>query len=154
VDEWIIVYDENKIHANPKLFIGNPKINEYLHKSEGISGNPQRNYALTQIKNKNTILYYLDDDNTIHPQLYKLLNIVENDKIYTFNQTSRLKGNTPKLNKIDTAMVLIDNNLCNGLRWDKHEYGADGYYIQTVYNNNKDKHIFVDNDLCYYNTLR
>ena len=153
VDEWIIVYDENKIHANPKLFLGNPKINEYLHKSECISGNPQRNYALAQIKNKNTILYYLDDDNTIHPQLYKLLNIIEADKIYTFNQTSRLKGDTPKLNKIDTAMVLIDNNLCENLSWNKHQYGADGIYIETIYNKNKDKHIFVDDDLCYYNKL-
>jgi SAM-dependent methyltransferase len=154
VDQWIIVYDEKHIHENPKLFQDNHKINEYLHTSDGLHGNPQRNYALSLIKDKNTILYYLDDDNVIHPQLYKLLDIIDNNKLYSFNQTSRLRGDSLIPTTVDTAMVLIDNNLCNGLLWDKHEYGADGYYIQTVYNNNKDKHIFVDNDLCYYNTLR
>ncbi len=33
------------------------------------------------------------------------------------------------------------------------KYEADGYYIQECYNNNKNEHIFVNNDLCYYNKL-
>lgn len=154
VDQWIIVYDEKKINENPKLFRGDNKISEYLHTSEGLSGNPQRNHALNLIKDKNTILYFLDDDNVIHPQLYTLLDIIDNNKLYSFNQISGLKGDNLSPNKVDTAMVLIDNNLCNGLLWDKNEYGADGIYIETVYKNNKDKHIFVDNDLCYYNVIK
>jgi hypothetical protein len=53
------------------IFQGNNKIKEYVCKGEGISGNPQRNYALTKITNPNTVLYYLDDDNILHPNLYK-----------------------------------------------------------------------------------
>ena len=88
VDEWIIVYDGKKITENPNLFIkeGNPKIREYVHTSPGISGNPQRNFALDHIHNKNTYLYFLNDDNLIHKDLYKLLDIIDNGKIYTFDQ--------------------------------------------------------------------
>ena len=59
--------------SNPCIFQGNNKINEYVYKWESISGNPQRNYALTKCTNPNTLLYYLDDDNILLPNLYKLL---------------------------------------------------------------------------------
>ena len=49
----MIVYDGNKIKSNPCILQGNNKIKEYVYKGEGISGNPQRNYAL-QIQ----VLYY------------------------------------------------------------------------------------------------
>ena len=50
--------------SNPNIFHGNDKIKEYIRsscKGEGISGNPQRNYALTKITNPNPLLYYLYD---------------------------------------------------------------------------------------------
>jgi hypothetical protein len=40
---------------------------------------PQRNYALTKITNPNTLLYYLDDDNILHPNLYKWLDNIDSD---------------------------------------------------------------------------
>lgn len=166
INEWIIVYDGSKIKTNPYIFKDDPinvnnKIKEFLHNGDGISGNPQRNYALdiiessnTQSENKETtFLYYLDDDNLIHPNLYKLLNIIEGNKIYTFNQTNRIKGNDINVGKIDTAMVLIDSNLCKNIRWIKDIYSADGYYIKECYEKNIDKHIYVNNDLCYYNCV-
>jgi len=155
VDEWLIVYDGNKITDNPNLFKNqeNNKIKEYVYKGEGISGNPQRNYALDKITNPNTLLYYLDDDNIIHPNLYRLLNIIDNNKVYTFNQYNRIKGNNINVGSIDTAMIIIPFNLCKNIRWIPHIYASDGYYITECYNNNKNLHIYVDNDLCYYNKL-
>jgi len=155
IEEWIIVYDGSKITDNPNLFenLENNKIKEYVYKGDGISGNPQRNYALTKIINPEALLYYLDDDNIIHPYMYKLLNIIDNNKIYTFNQCSRIKGNNINVGGIDSAMVIIPYNLCKNERWIAHEYTADGYYIQECYNNNKNVHIFIDNDLCYYNKI-
>jgi hypothetical protein len=152
VDEWIIVYDGNKLTNNPKLF-NNDKIKEYICADEGISGNPQRNYALSKITNSNTLLYYLDDDNIIHPILYKLLNIIENDKIYTFNQKNRIKGDNICVGHIDTAMAIIPYNLCKNIKWITDKYEADGYYIEECYNNNRNAHIYIDNDLCYYNKI-
>jgi predicted O-methyltransferase YrrM len=157
IEEWIIVYDGSKIVNNPYLFENqeNNKIKEYVYKGEGISGNPQRNYALTQITNPNALLYYLDDDNIVHPNIYKLLNIIDNNKIYTFNQSNelKLKGNNVVVKSIDTAMVIIPYNLCKHIKWILDRYIADGYYIQDCYNENKNVHIFVDNELCYYNKI-
>ena len=155
VDEWIIVYDGIKINDNPKLFVNqeNNKIKEYIYKCEGISGNPQRNYALSKITNTNTLLYYLDDDNIIHPNLYKLLNIIDNNKLYTFNQYNGIKGDNVSCFNIDTAMIIIPYKICKNISWILNKYEADGYYIEECYNNNKNIHIFVDNDLCYYNKI-
>jgi predicted O-methyltransferase YrrM len=162
VDEWIIVYDGSKITENPNLFINeneNDKIKEYVFNGEGISGNPQRNFALSKISNPNTLLYYLDDDNIIHPSLYRLLKIIDNRKMYTFNQCnachkdSLLKGNNVVIRGIDTAMVIIPYNLCSDIRWRHDLYIADGYYILECYEKNKNNHTFVDNILCYYNKL-
>ena len=156
VDQWIIVYDGLKVHNNPNQFPDNPKIKEFIHTSEGISGNPQRNYALDQLNEETGYLYFLDDDNIIHPDLYKLLDIVDDDKVYSFNQSRNggvLYGNKLELKSVDTAMVLIHNKLCNGLKWISNLYDADGHYIQNIYNNNKDKWMYVDNSLCYYNNL-
>lgn len=156
IDEWIIVYDGSKITNNPNLFENqeNNKIKEYLYEGNGISGNPQRNYALDNITNSNTLLYYLDDDNTIHPNIYRLLNIIDNNKIYSFNQFDRIKGNNICVGGIDTAMVIIPYKLCKDEKWIIDKYDADGFYIKTCYDKNKNLHIYVDNDLCYYNSIR
>ena len=155
VEEWIIVYDGSKITDNPNLFKNqeNNKIKEYVYEGEGISGNPQRNYALSKITNNNTLLYYLDDDNTIHPNIYKLLNIIDNNKLYTFNQYKGIKGNDIRVNGIDTAMVIIPYNSCKNIKWVLDKYEADGYYIKECYDKNKNTHIYVDNNLCHYNVI-
>jgi predicted O-methyltransferase YrrM len=155
VDEWIIVYDGSKINENPHLFIdeNNNKIKEYVYIGEGISGNPQRNYALTQITNPDTYIYFLDDDNIIHSSFYKLLNILDNNKLYTFNQMDRLSGENIIFGSIDTAMLLIDYKLMNGIQWKPDEYGADFLFIKECYDNNKENHIFINNNLCFYNKL-
>lgn len=157
VNEWIIVYDGNKVKENNYLFkddIHKDKITEYIFKKEGgCSGNPQRNFALDNIKNKDTYLYFLDDDNLIDNNLYKLLNIIDDNKIYTFNQINRIKGDNIEIYKIDTAMFLIDYNLCKDIRWILDKYNADGHYIKDCYLKNNDKWIYVDNDLCSYNLI-
>jgi len=156
IEEWIIVYDGSKIIDNPHLFENqeNSKIKEYVYKCEnGLSGNPQRNYALSQIANPDALIYYLDDDNIIHPNLYRLLNIINNNKIYTFNQYNRMNGNNIIIGGIDTAMVIIPYNLCKNVRWILDKYDADGYYIKECYDENINIHTYIDNDLCYYNKI-
>jgi len=99
------------------------------------------------------MLYYLDDDNLINPNLYILLDIIDNNQIYTFNQSNRLKGNKPFVGIIDTGMCILPYNLCNNIRWVLNKYDADGIYIEECVNKNKNKHVYVNNDLCYYNKL-
>ena len=54
VKEWIIVYDGKRVTTNPEQFKDVPNIKEYLYEGEGISGNPQRNFALDIIAKKKT----------------------------------------------------------------------------------------------------
>lgn len=82
------------------------------------------------------------------------MNIIDNNKLYTFNQDNRIKGNNVYIGGIDTAMFIIPYKLCKNIKWILDKYEADGYYILECYNENKNIHIFVDNDLCYYNKLR
>lgn len=161
VHEWIIVYDGKKIKENPLLF-SSDKISEYVYTGEGISGNSQRNYALDHVKNKNTYIYFLDDDNIIHPELYSIVNTLEDNKIYTFNQerpsdvfpfTSCLLGNRVEVFHIDSAMFLIDYNLCKDVRWNPNFYYSDGLFIMECYSKHKDKWIYINQTLAYYNKI-
>ena len=43
-------YDGSKIITNPYLFKEDNKIKEYIYKCTGMSGNGQRNYALSKIR--------------------------------------------------------------------------------------------------------
>ena len=153
INEWIIVYDISKGDFKKKF--DHPKISEYFHTSMGISGNPQRNYALTKIKNEHGYIYYLDDDNIIHPDFYTLS--LEPQKIYTFNQEHdgklRLKGNRIKIGHIDTAMFLVSYQLVKDVRWNVEAYAADGEYIKNCYLRNRTRWIHIDKTMCYYNNI-
>lgn len=157
IEEWIIVYDGKVIRPDLKIFENqeNNKIKEYVYTDwNSTTGNSQRNYALTKITNPDTLLFYLDDDNLIHPHMYRLLNIIDNDKMYTFNQSDGLKGDDIRVGHIDSAMVLIPYKLCKDEKWILNRYNSDGYYIVDCYNKNKNVHIFIDNELCYFNKLQ
>ena len=86
--------------------------------------------------------------------MYNLLDFIVNNTIYKFNQYNRIKGNNINIGYIDTAMVIIPFDLCKNLKLMLDVYEADGYYIKECYDNNKDKHVYVDQDLCYYNLLQ
>jgi intein/homing endonuclease len=73
--------------------------------------------------------------------------------MYTFNQLDRIKGNNVVVGGIDTAMALIPYQPSRDVRWIHDRYEADGFYIRNCYEINIDRHVYVDNDLCYYNKL-
>ena len=158
IDEWIIVYDGNRLNDNPYLFKSNEKVSEYLHKGDGFEGNPQRNYGLIHIKNEDTYLYFLDDDNIIHSELYKLLDFIEPTKFYTFDQNNIrygiLHGNDVRVCGIDTAMFICHYSLVKGIFWGNHTKWADGVYISECYQKNKENHIYINHVMSYWNYLR
>ena len=74
---------------------------------------------MMEITNPKTFLYYLDADNILHPNLYKLLDNIrarDNDKICTLNQYNRIKSNNTNVGCIDTAMVIVPFNLCKNIK--------------------------------------
>ena len=40
--------------------------------------------------------------------------------------------------------VIIPFNLCKNIKLKLDVYEADGYYIKECYDNNKDKHVYID----------
>jgi len=156
IKEWIIVYDGTKVIENPHIFKNCDKIKEYIHSGEGISGNPQRNFALSLLyktNNNNEFVYFLDDDNYIHPDFHQLHNIIDINNIYTFD-SNNIKGCIPYCGKIDTAQFLIPIKLCENIYWQHDIYWADGMFIEYIYEQNKEKHIYINNTLTDYNLLR
>ena len=159
VEEWIIVYDGNRISEIPDTFNNHPnrdKIKQWIFTGPGISGNPQRNFALSNVSNWDTFIYFLDDDNLVHPYMYRLLDIADRDYIYTFNQENHVNhtGNNVRVAGIDTAMFMVYGSLCKDLQWDIDRYDADGYYIVELQRRHPKKLIWINNSLCYYNLLR
>ena len=152
IDKWIIVYDGKKVENIQG--INQPQIKEHIFTDqESIKGTAQRNYALTFVENG--FIYFLDDDNFIHPNFYLLLHFVELGKFYTFNQENNkqiLKGNKIQLRKIDTSMFLIDYALTNGHLW-KNDDLHDGKYISTINFFYPDKWVWINETLSYYNKL-
>jgi hypothetical protein len=163
IEKWIIVYDGEKISENPKLFSDNSKVVELMYSDpNSTSGNAQRNFALDYIKDDDCYVYFLDDDNSIHPDLYKLLNNLDDNKIYTFGQKRSvsifpyvdvLKGDIIEVYKIDTGMILIDNKLIHDIRWRINKYNADGYFIKECFIKNAENWLFVNEILSYNNTI-
>jgi hypothetical protein len=162
VNEWRIAYDGKKIKENPHVFKeeNNPKIIEEMVIGEGVNGNPQRNHILSTIKHKDTFIYFLDDDNEVHPDIYRILRIIDEGYMYTFNQylfddpRKVRKGDKFKLRYIDSSQILIDYRLCNYIGWVCDVYEADGAYICDNYRINKNKWVFIDNILSYTNSIQ
>ena len=136
--KWIIVYDTKIIKDKTKVFSNNNNIIELFHQKKlSVSGNSQRNFALeylNQKKNKYFYIYFLDDDNIIHENFYKILDKIKFDdkkNIYSFDQYRNgkihlnnkfkylkiLKGNKIVKGYIDIAMFLPHFSLVNNIRW-------------------------------------
>jgi hypothetical protein len=83
IEKWIIVYDTSKGRKYNKLYENHPKIIE-VECNAGISGNPQRNYGMTLVDDG--FIYFLDDDNIVHPDFWSILDSLDPQYFYSFDQ--------------------------------------------------------------------
>ncbi len=155
---WIVVMDGvNKPEINIELAEFH-----YLESGElGISGNPQRNYALDIINDG--YVYFLDDDNKIHHQFIKYYRSFISsypDHGFIVNQLNndgsiRLYApDIPSVGNVDTAQFLLTREMIGDVRWDPFNYCADGKFISDIHKIYGDKIIKVNRNLSYYNELR
>lgn len=161
VDEWLIVYDG--AHEMNFEFIQfddhNDKIKQLIYYDPvSCFGNAQRNHALRIVKNQNTFIYFLDDDNLMHPELKELLEIADENRIYTFDielhGSEIRKGDAPFVNQIDSLQILVDYRIIKNKKWIPYLYNADGYFIESVVKENEDKWIYVNNVLSFHNKIK
>jgi hypothetical protein len=156
IDKWIIVYDTSNNRSYTKLFPNNPKILE-LECNAGISGNPQRNLGIKSVSDG--FIYFLDDDNIVHPNFWKVLSTFQPDYFYTFDQLrdSRtghiLPGNMVAVNFIDTAMFVVHRRHIGEIAWREDMYNADGYFISDIFAKHPNAHKYIKQICCYYNNL-
>lgn len=161
---WWVVYDSDalsysEIQKGARLFESEYWISQ-SSENGGVTGSRQRNKALDCVEDG--WVYFLDDDNLLHQDLIHtiLLNRINNPDIqgYIFNQLMEkgIRIGSPentKVTHIDTAQFCLRRDLIGDLRF-KDDYCADGYFIEELYNKNKDKFIFLNKELSYYNRLR
>jgi hypothetical protein len=155
IDMWIIVYDTSKNRNYEKIYKGHPKIME-LECNNGISGNPQRNLGMSLVDDG--FIYFLDDDNIIHPEFWSILDSLNEEFFYTFdqlrdNKSEILPGNKVQLYSIDTAMFIVHKKHMKGIYWKNDRYDADGIFITDILNANRSSHLYINKIASYYNYL-
>ena len=163
---WIIVYDGKHIEENQMIFKDNPKIDEYVYAGDSCWGNGQRNYALDKLTSIDAkfFVYFLDDDNIMHPDFDKIIPKLEYGHLYTFDQLrlgeddvipsgGTLPGNIIKYRCIDTAQFIADFALVRDIRWRTDVYQADFFYINECCVNNYKNHEYIPLVASYWNYL-
>jgi glycosyltransferase involved in cell wall biosynthesis len=156
VDTWYIIYDTSKNRTYTKKYEGNPKIKEYEYTNLGCSGNPQRNFGLSLVKDG--FVYFLDDDNIIHPEFWNIVLTLDTNYFYTFDQQRvydghMLKGNNIKVGYIDTAQFIVPKKLINNNTFNINKYEADGLFIENINKLFPKNHIYIPKMASYYNYL-
>jgi len=152
--QWIIVYDTSKDRKYEPIF-NHPKILEVGCSHPGISGNPQRNFGLDLVDDG--FVYFLDDDNIVHPGLWDELDTLDDNFFYTFDQEQDGKllrhGDNPRLFHIDTAQAIIPKKIIGDMKWNLYSYCADGLFISEIYNTFGNRHKYINKTLSYCNYL-
>jgi len=166
IDRWYIVYDTSPAKGTTsqqrtyeKQFLDNPKISELECSVGGGWGNPQRNLALSLIKDG--LVYYLDDDNIVHESFWRELDSFDLDHLYSFDQyhcskKTIVKGGRLQEKFIDTAQYIVPRQLIGDLVWDMRDggCGSDGRFTEDLNRLHGSKHVYVPKVLSYYNFLR
>lgn len=160
VTQWILVYDTNRQHDLEPLFSESPKVTEiYFHAEEGAGfGNMQRNKGLEKVMQG--LVYFLDDDNIMHPHFWDVLPNITLGHLTTFDE-ARMEENPPRelggmtvaVGCIDTAMYVIDRALIGETRWHLNAFNADGQFVEQIYNNHTDKHVYIPEVAAYHHGL-
>ncbi len=154
--QWVVVLDGPKRGDVPLSVLQDPRV-EVHEQRGGIWGNVQRNFGLSQAKGD--CVYFLDDDNVIHPRLSTLIEehperAVVTNQIYSNGTRRLIASGQVRRGYIDTAQVALPRNLAQAYQWAPDLYDADGVYFSEIYRNHPHRFTFVNEDASYYNFLR
>jgi len=160
--EWIIVYDENFVKEMDTKILMYPSVNTtiklFLSDNDPSSGNAWRLRNIGIDNATGDYLYFLDDDTVPHPNLYYgVKNYLYKYDLIVFNQSRR--GRTLKNDYfkhphlIDTGQFLVarDKTTKWGPSTDYRE--ERGYFSTLLGSISKDKIIYLQIPLSYYNHL-
>jgi glycosyltransferase involved in cell wall biosynthesis len=169
--KWWVVFDTRVVKDIDADFLTDLQLTGgtalYLRGDNGDFGHTLLSKAIDKINSG--FIYFLDDDNILHENFYKKLysNIKNNpDKLgFIFSQKvdgkdftgldiRESKPENVRVQHIDMAQFVLHRDLIGEHRFIPNDYKADGYFIEEIYNLNKEKFYFIDDILCYYNALK
>jgi glycosyltransferase involved in cell wall biosynthesis len=124
----------------------------YHTDEETVYGNNYRNIG---VKNASRDwLYFLDDDNIMHPNFNDLLEVLDKDKDVVFfsqifpNQKLRLMPVTIDVGGVDTAMFMVKKSVMDNHKWEEGAYTADGILAKELSKYNCQ---YIYTPYCFYN---
>jgi len=164
---WIIVLDQKNLTEEDNAVITNLKgkypllnIEVFAIKSRSsVSGNAQRNFAIDLLKEG--YVYFLDDDNVVHPNFWPHFSKVSQTGFALIGQQllddgkiRKASGHLVKPSHIDAAQYCIPISMIGKTRWKEDAYAADGLFIGYVYHLRYNKFVFIDEVIAHYNLLK
>lgn len=144
---WIIVYawepptfqflhEQDRVH---EVWPGRQLESVERPKNRNTFGNPERNFAISLIQLQDSYLYFLDDDNGMHPDFWYYIYPEVAQKKYdfiTFDQEripgSIVSGESVALDVIDTAMYVSQRGAVGDARWLSTRRDADGFFAMEM----------------------
>jgi len=171
---WLIVLDAAQAHYGERVVAEVEAANDALNAlrasilintdRRGVAGHQHRNHALEFIPSApGHMVCHVDDDNFVHPQfLPRIADLIRANPGHGFVYPQQYINGAPRLGAsrescgpcgIDTAMMTCPRSFYDGLQWNWGNYCADGEIYQKIHERHRDRLIFLDECLCYYNAL-
>lgn len=161
---WIIVYSSNPSqHAFPgadNVYEVWPGVEGNYDDEPSTAGNVLRNVGISLVEMPSSYLYFLDDDNIMHPNFWEIVYPMLKERrsdFVTFDQQRTpqqiLVGPRAELGKIDTAMFVTQRSLVNESRWRVARYDADGCFAEEM-QAKASHHAYISHTCAYYNYFR
>ena len=157
---WVLVYDTSVQNDLEPQFTDNPQVIEvYYHsKEEADWGNTQRNKGMEKVTQG--LLYFLDDDNLMHPHFWEILSNISLGHFTTFDQIRMddnpprvLTGNEVRIGSTDTSMFTVDRALVADTKWNATGVSADGVFAEEIVRKHPDRHVYIPGVAAYHNGL-
>ena len=165
VTRWIIVFDADQVPREnlPVALLDDPQITLVATQANDSKyGNAQRHLGLqiarTLYAGDDPFIYFLDDDNIVHPAFYDVFHrfMWRRGVFYTFNQRRAgltCYGKSCVRAMMDTAMICLPLSFCPD--WNPSSvYAEDYHFIQSVMRKYADRHVYVNQVAAYYNALQ
>jgi len=161
--EWIIVYDMDDIDKRILLYEKEVPIKLYKQRRGIGKGSMQRNLGLDVCTGD--WIYFLDDDNLVHPMLYnRIKSYGEDDKILLFNQfgtnISRRITNFEShrlfiVGYVDTGQIVVPKKYKH-IKWLNNRKFVEEYdYLMSLIQEAGEENVkWVDRLFTYRNYLR
>jgi glycosyltransferase involved in cell wall biosynthesis len=154
---WFIIYQHN---LENEIEEWNIKSNKYDNLTVcTVKGSTEKSYYGNSYRNqgiklseedKDNWVYFIDDDNTIHPNFTDVLEILKDIKedVLFFgqinpDQTIRLQPTQIKVGNVDTAMFIVRSNVMKKYEWKEEHYTADGILSEEMYENESCKIVYT-----------